>query len=88
MTGFGYSLVYPGFGVEAVRRAPQTAQGLAMGAFMAFLDLALGIASPMLGFIKGVAGLGSTSVVSAVSACCAAAVALRLQRFTSARRSS
>ena len=22
ITGFGYSLVYPGFGVEAVRRAP------------------------------------------------------------------
>ena len=31
LSGFGYSLVYPGLGVEAVRRAPPEAQGLAIG---------------------------------------------------------
>jgi len=49
LTGFGWSLVYPGFGIEAVRRAPPESQGLAMGAYTAFLDLALGIAGPALG---------------------------------------
>src|SRR5215210_2780466 len=49
VTGFGYSLVYPGFGVEAVRRAPAESRGLAMGAYTAFLDLALGLANPALG---------------------------------------
>ena len=33
VTGFGYSLVYPGFGVEAVRHAPSQSRGLAMGAY-------------------------------------------------------
>ncbi|MCB0611242.1 MAG: arabinose transporter, partial [Lewinella sp.] len=42
ITGFGYSLVYPGFGVEAVRSAPAESRGLATGAYTAFLDLALG----------------------------------------------
>ena len=30
VTGFGYSLVYPGFGVEAVRHAPPQSRGLAL----------------------------------------------------------
>ena len=78
LTGFGYSLVYPGFGVEAVRRAPAQSRGLAMGAYTAFLDLTLGIASPALGLIGGVAGIGSVFLASAIVVFCAAAVALRL----------
>ena len=42
LTGFGYSLVYPGLGVEAVRRTPPQSRGLAMGAYTVFLDVALG----------------------------------------------
>ena len=40
LTALGYSLVYPGFGVEAVRRAPAQSSALAMGAYTACLDLA------------------------------------------------
>ena len=79
-TGFGYSLVYPGFGVEAMRRAPAHSRGLAMGAYTAFLDLTLGLASPALGFIAGVAGIGSVFLTSAVVVLCAAAIATRLMR--------
>lgn len=79
LTGFGYSLLYPGFGVEAIRRAPRESRGLAMGAYTAFLDLTLGIASPALGLIAAVAGIGSVFLTSAVVVLSAAAVALRLR---------
>jgi MFS family permease len=80
LTGFGYSLVYPGFGVEAVRRAPTQSTGVAMGAYTAFLDLTLGLASPALGLVGSVAGLGAVFLTSAVVVLGAAAVAMRLLR--------
>ena len=80
LTGFGWSLVYPGFGIEAVRRAPPENQGLAMGAYTAFLDLALGIASPALGLIAGAAGLGAVFFTSAILVLFAAVIAAWLVR--------
>ena len=75
LTGFGFSLVYPGFGVEAVRRVPVRSRGLAMGAYTAFLDLAQGVASPALGLIATGARLSSVFLVSGVTVMCAALVA-------------
>lgn len=74
-TGFGFSLVYPGFGVEAVRRVPAQNRGLAMGAYTAFLDLAQGLASPALGLVAKGAGLNVVFLVSAVTVLSAAVVA-------------
>ncbi len=78
LAGFGYSLVYPGLGIEAVRRAPPESRGLAMGAFTAFLDLALGVAGPALGLIAGGAGLSAVFLTSTVVVLGASAVAARL----------
>jgi MFS family permease len=78
VTGFGYSLVYPGFGVEAVHRAPPQSRGLAMGAYTAFLDLALGLANPALGLVASRAGLGTVFLVSTLVVLCAAVIAVRL----------
>jgi predicted MFS family arabinose efflux permease len=75
LTGFGFSLVYPGFGVEAVRRVSAQSRGLAMGAYTAFPDLAEGVASPALGLIACGAGLNSAFLASAVTVLCAAVVA-------------
>ncbi|MCK1744088.1 arabinose transporter [Bradyrhizobium sp. 139] len=75
LTGFGFSLVYPGFGVEAVRRVPAQSRGLAMGAYTAFLDLAQGLASPALGLVAKGAGLNVVFLVSAITVLCAAFVA-------------
>jgi predicted MFS family arabinose efflux permease len=77
LTGLGYSLVNPGFGVEAVRRAPPESRGLAMGAYTACIDLALGIAAPVLGLIACWRGLRSVFLVSAMVVLWAAVVALR-----------
>jgi MFS family permease len=59
LTGFGFSLVYPGFGVEAVGR----------------VDLAQGLASPTLGLIAAGASLNVLFLASAITVLCAAPVA-------------
>jgi predicted MFS family arabinose efflux permease len=79
LTGFGYALVFPALGVEAVRRAPPDRRGLAMGAYTACLDLALGISAPLLGLVARGAGLSAVFLVSALLVLCAAPIALRLQ---------
>jgi MFS family permease len=78
LAGFGYSLVYPGLGVEAVRRAPPQSRGLAMGAYTVFLDVALGFGSPVLGLIAGRFGLDTAFLVSALIALGAATISIRL----------
>ena len=81
LTGFGFSLVYPGFGVEAVRRVPAQSRGLAMGAYTAFLDLAQGLASPALGLIATGARLNVLFLASAITVLCAALVAWWLMAY-------
>jgi MFS family permease len=78
LAGFGYSLVYPGLGVEAVRRAPPQSRGLAMGAYTACLDVALGFGSPALGLLASWSGLGSVFLASALTVFCSATIAIRL----------
>ena len=80
LTGLGYALVYPALGVEAYHRAPAQSQGLAMGAYTAFLDLALGLANPALGLVAARAGLASVFLASTLVVLCGSAVALRLLR--------
>lgn len=75
LTGFGYALVYPGLGAEAVRRTPIQSRGMAMGAYTVCLDIALGLGSPALGAIAGAAGLASVFLASSIAVLCAAFVA-------------
>jgi MFS family permease len=80
LIGFGYALVFPGLGVEAVRRTPAESRGLAMGAYTACLDLALGITGPALGLIAANAGLSAAFLVSAVIVMASAIVSAMLLR--------
>jgi MFS family permease len=80
LAGFGYSLVYPGLGLEAIRRVPAQSRGLAMGAFTACLDLALGVAGPGLGLIASGIGVGAVFLASMVVVLGTAAISLRLLR--------
>jgi predicted MFS family arabinose efflux permease len=51
------------------------ASAIAMGAYTAFLDVALGFGTPALGLLARSAGLGVVFVVSALAALCAAPIA-------------
>lgn len=78
LTGFGYALVFPGLGVEAVRWVPPESRGLAMGAYTACLDIALGVAGPLLGVVASGSGLASVFLVSALVVFASAAIPLML----------
>jgi len=80
VTGLGYSLVYPALGVEALRSAPPQSRGLAMGAYTAFLDLAQGLAAPLLGLVAARAGLTSVYLVSALVVLASCVITLRIPR--------
>ena len=49
-----------------------------MGAYTAFLDLTLALASPLLGLIAAGPGIGSVFLTSAGVVLCAAVIAMRL----------
>jgi MFS family permease len=78
LTGFGYALVYPGLGAEAVRRAPPASRGLAMGAYTVFLDVALGFGGPALGVVAAVKGFNAAFLVAALLVLSAAGIAAKL----------
>jgi len=78
LTGFGFSLAFPGFGVEAVRRAPPQSRGAAMGAFIAFLDISLGITGPAAGAIAGASSVGTVYLAGAGAVALSAIVAVLL----------
>ncbi|NIG16565.1 arabinose transporter [Pantoea sp. Cy-640] len=78
LTGFGYSLAFPAFGVEAVRRAPPHTRSLAMGAYVAFLDIALAVTSPLAGALAAHRGVASVYLAGAIAVALAMLVALSL----------
>jgi len=78
LTGFGYSLAFPGFGVEAVRRTPPQSRGAAMGAYVAFLDISLGLTGPLAGALAGQYGVSAVYLAGCGAVSCALAIAVRL----------
>ena len=68
------------FGGQAVHRAPPESRGLAMGTYTAFLDLALGLTSPVLGLLASRAGMGRVFLASAAVVLCASGIAVWLKR--------
>ena len=68
VTGLGCALVFPALGVEALKRVLPANRGSAMGAFVAFLDIAYGIAGPAAGLVAGQFGYAAVYLLGAASA--------------------
>ena len=60
IAGFGFSLVFPALGVEAVKRVPAHNRGTALGVFTAFADVSFFLVGPVAGAVIG--GFGYASV--------------------------
>jgi MFS family permease len=78
LTGIGFSLVFPAFGVEAMRQIPSASRGAALGAYAAFFDIGFALAGPITGLIAG--AFGYPSVFAAGALC--ASIAIAMARLT------
>src|SRR6202167_1296778 len=76
VTGFGCALVFPALGVEALKRVLPANRGSAMGAFVAFLDIAYGVAGPAAGLVAGLFGYAAVYLLGAASAILGAVLVL------------
>jgi MFS family permease len=77
LTGIGFSLVFPSFGIEAVKQIPSTSRGAALGAYVAFFDIGFAVAGPLTGLIAGTFGYPSVFAAGAVAAAAGLLVARR-----------
>jgi len=80
LTGTGNALVFPSFGVEAVKRVPPASRGAALGAYVAFFDVGFGLGGPINGFFAGALGYPSVFAVSALGAAIAIIATRRARR--------
>jgi predicted MFS family arabinose efflux permease len=84
LTGFGFSLVFPALGVEAVHAIPPQDKGTALGAYGVFMDFSLMITGPVAGAIIGVWGFPAMYLFAA----CAVLLALLLTGWQWMRRAA
>lgn len=80
LTGLGFSLAFPSFGVEAIRRVPAQNRGVALGAYTACFDLTMGVGVPLLGIAVAAFGYGAAFAFGAVGAVASLVIAMVLAR--------
>jgi predicted MFS family arabinose efflux permease len=68
LAGIGNALVFPSFGVEAVKRVPPASRGAALGAYVAFFDVGFGLGGPINGYFAGALGYPSVFAFAALGA--------------------
>jgi MFS family permease len=68
LTGIGMSLVFPSFGLIAVKKVSAENRGMAMAAYNAFFDLGMGITAPLAGIISGAGNYSNIYIFGALAA--------------------
>ena len=67
LTGLGFSLIFPSMGVEAMRRVAPENRGVAVGGFIAFFDISIGLTAPLAGLLVAPFGFGSVFLAGALA---------------------
>jgi MFS family permease len=80
LSGFGFSLVFPALGVEAVNLVPAASRGAAVGAYSLFIDLSLGLTGPVAGAVASGFGFASIFLMAAIAAAAGLLLSLRLYK--------
>ena len=86
VAGFGFSLVFPALGVEAVKKVPVESRGSALAIYTAFIDLSMGIAGPIAGAIVSAAGYPPIFLFAAVAAVLGIALLLKIRQPSAMRQ--
>jgi predicted MFS family arabinose efflux permease len=81
ITGFGFSLVFPALGVEAVKRVTENDRGSALGVFTAFADVSFFLVGPLAGAVIGVFGYASAFLFALLCVLAALGLAIVLMRL-------
>jgi MFS family permease len=79
IAGFGFSLVFPALGVEAVHRVPAHSRGSALGVYSVFMDVAMAVTGPLGGWVASGMSYNAVYGLAAVAALAAVILALVLQ---------
>ncbi len=80
LTGFGFSLVFPALGVEAVRKVPDQNRGSALGVYTGFSDVSFFLVGPAAGAIIGAFGYASAFLFALIAVLTALGIVLVLSR--------
>jgi MFS family permease len=80
LVGVGFGSAFPALTAIAAQRAPDSARGAALGAFLTFNDLGNALAGPLVGWIADSFGFRWAYGTPAIAACAGAAVCASLQR--------
>jgi MFS family permease len=80
-TGFGFSLVFPSIGVEAVKRVTESNRGAALGVYTAFADVSFFLTGPLAGAVIGVWGYSSAFLFALISVLVGLGIAVVLRQM-------
>jgi MFS family permease len=81
VTGFGFSLVFPALGVEAVERVPENNRGAALGVFTGCSDISFFLTGPLAGMMIGYFGYASAFLFGLLCVLAALGITLSLRQM-------
>ena len=83
LTGFGFSLVFPSLGIEAVKRVAINNRGAALGVYTAFSDVSFFLTGPLAGTVIGLYGYSSVFFFGLICLLTALGIAIVLRQLES-----